>query len=46
MTNDGLLSAGAADIEFKAIYAMVEGEIESRDSVLRRVKPGAAMTEQ
>jgi hypothetical protein len=46
MTNDRLFAAGAADIELKAIDALFQRKIESRDGVFRCVKPGAAMTEQ
>jgi len=46
MANNRLFAAGAADVEFKAIDAMLEGKIKSWDGVFRRVKPGAAMSEQ
>jgi hypothetical protein len=46
MANNGLLIAGAADIKFKAVRAMFERKIKSRDGVFRSVEPGAAMTEQ
>ncbi len=46
MANDGLLGAGATNVKLKAINAMFQREIESRDGVFRRVKPGAAMSEQ
>jgi hypothetical protein len=46
MTNDRLFAAGAANVKLKAIDAMFQGKIESRDGVFRRVKPGAAMSEQ
>ena len=46
MANNGLFAAGAADIKLKAIDAMVESKIESWNGIFRRVKPGAAMSEQ
>ena len=46
MTNNGLLAASTADVELKAVNAVFQGEIESGDCVFRRVKPGAAMSEQ
>jgi len=46
MANNGFFVAGAADIELKAICTMVESKIESWDGIFRRVKPGAAMSEQ
>jgi len=46
MANNGFFAAGATDIKLKTIDAMVESKIESRDCVFRRVKPGAAMSEQ
>ena len=46
MANNGLAIAGAADVKFKTIGAMFESKIESRNSIFRRVEPGAAMSEQ
>ena len=46
MANNGLPVDGAADVKLKTINAMVEGEIKSRDSVFRRIEPGATMSEQ
>jgi len=46
MAYNGFFAAGATDIKLKTIDAMMESKIESRDCVFRRVKPGAAMSEQ
>ena len=46
MANNGLLGTGATDIKLKAIDTLFQREIESWDGVFRRVKPGAAMSEQ
>ena len=46
MANDGLLVAGAANVELKTIGAMRQRQIEGSECVLRRVESGAAMSEQ
>jgi hypothetical protein len=46
MANNGLSVASAADVKLKAINSVVEGKIKSRDSIFRRIEPGATMSEQ
>lgn len=46
MANNGLSVASAADVKLKAINAMFKSKIKSRDSVFRRIEPGATMSEQ
>ncbi len=46
MANNGLFVAGAADIKLKAIGAVPEAKVESRDGIFRRIESGAAMSEQ
>ena len=46
VTEDGLAVAGAADVKFKTVRAVLQREVERGDGVFRREKPRAPMTEK
>ena len=46
MTDDGLPVASGTDVELKALSAMFQRQIESTQSILRSITPGAAMSDQ
>src|SRR5258708_21056416 len=46
MTDSGLPVASGTDVELKALSAMFQRQIESTQSILRSITPGAAMSDQ
>jgi len=44
--DDSARIAGESDVEFRSVAAVLQGEVEGRESVLRSVTAGAAMAQQ
>ena len=46
MADHQLAAAGKADIKFETMSALLQGKVERREGILRRVTASATMSEQ
>lgn len=46
MADDGVFVAGVANVKFKTVRAMFQGQIKCSEGIFRRVPAGASMSEQ